>query len=49
MIRSGQTAFGVPLNPDTKPGQLKSEQAKRTTAPIYSPIAKDLHDPWASP
>lgn len=38
-----ETSMGAPLTPQFKdPDKLKSEQAKRTTAPVYSEIARSL-------
>jgi hypothetical protein len=44
-IYADQTAFGAPLTPSFKnKDQLKNEQVKRNTAPIYSEIAKEVYE-----
>lgn len=44
-IWADETPFGAPLTPVFKNSdKLKSEQAKRTTSPVYSDIARELHE-----
>jgi hypothetical protein len=44
-IWTDQTAFGAPLTPRFKNAdKLKSEQANRNTPPIYTDLARELHE-----